>query len=218
MAYSFDNIFEQFLYIVDDSRFVDSMTEDILAVTLSKYLYEAIAFFDDYCNKDLSDYTATSQTSCELTGDGSTTVFSLSCSPASGSSLYVSIDETENTSYSFNEDTNEITFDSAPSTDSEIYVGAYKVGEFTNDLNIQEKIILANAMSLPYLKFYMQKRLHLNQMVYGNEYGVHSQANQTKENRTTYESRRKEIMQDIMMYTYKQTNDDFEGVSGANQL
>lgn len=218
MATSFNDIFEQFLTMVDDSRFISGMTTDVLVAQLSKYIDEARGIFGDYCYKNLNNYTPTQREFYDLVGDGINDSFTLSSTPPTNCELYVSINNVETNNYTFDSVTNKITFSSIPSLNSEIYVGAYTVGSFTDTLNIQEITILASAMQIPYLKFYLQKRLHLNQIVYGKDYGVHSQANQVKEIRETLMERKKEVEQRIMQYTYKQNDDSLDGISGANYI
>jgi hypothetical protein len=218
LSTSFDDIFDQFLSMVDDTRFINGMTTDMLAVTLSKYLDEARGLFGDYCYKDLDDYTATQREYYEFAGNGSTVQYTLSPFPPTSAEFYVSVDDVETIDYLFNSSTNIMTLSATPVLNSDIYIGAYKVGQFTETLNIQEISILANAMQIPYIKFYLQKRLHLNQMIYGKDTTVHSQANQLKELRETLQDRKKEVEQKIMQYTYKQNDDDLDGISGANYL
>jgi hypothetical protein len=215
VATSFNDIFDQFLLTIDDRRFLDNLTPDIFAVTLSKYLYRAMAMFGDYCYKDLTVYTATTNDSYNFTGNGVATQFTLSSTPVINSEFYVSIDDVETEDYTYSSINNTITFSSTPTLDSEIYVGTYLIGSITADLNIQEISILARAMTIPWLEFMLLKKKHLDQIVYGKNMQVHSQANHTKENRETLETIRKKIEQDMYYYTYKQNDDELDGINGS---
>ncbi len=217
MATSFDDIFDQFLLIIDDSRFINNLTSDILAVTLSKYLDRARAIFADYCYKDLTDYTATDNETYEFDIDGTTDDFVLSPAPPSSSEFYISIDDVETEDYTFNSANNTITLSSTP-LNSELYIGAYKTGNFTDTLNIQEITLLARAMTIPWLEYMLLKKKHLDQIVYGKNMMVHSQANHTQTNKEVLELIKNNLMQDIIYYTYKQNDDTLDGINGSNYL
>jgi len=214
----FNDIFDQFLLTIDDSRFTDNLTPDVLANTLSKYLYRAIAIFADYCYKDLTDYTATTNEIYEFTADGETSQFTLSPTPPTNCEFYISVNDVENTNYTFNSSTNVITFSGAIANGSTIYISAYKTGSFTPTLNIQEISLLARAMIIPWLEFMLLKKKHLDQIVYGKNMMVHSQANQTQVNKETLQMIRDKIESDMMYYTYKQSDDDLSGINGYNYL
>jgi len=92
------------------------------------------------------------------------------------------------------------------------------IGNFTDDLNDQEITYIARGMTVPYLEFQLQKQKHLNQLVYGKDYQVHSQANHMKEVRETIKNVREELIQDMVMNSYQQDSDELKGSSGANSL
>jgi hypothetical protein len=61
LATSFNLPFEQFLLIIDDPKFINNYTEDALALELSRYIYRAIGICRDYLNKDINNYTPTTE-------------------------------------------------------------------------------------------------------------------------------------------------------------
>lgn len=212
----FDVIFEQFLLTIDDRRFVDNLTPDILASTLSKYLDRARSIFGDYCYKNLNNYISTQSESYNFVGDGIVTNFVLPSTPPSDCEFYISLNDDETENYSFDVNTNTMTI--SPAVTGNIYIGAYKTGYFIDDLNIQEITILARAMQIPWTEFMLLKKKHLDQIVYGKNMQVHSQANHTKENRDTLRLLKDNVMQDIFYYTYKQNDDTLNGINGGKLL
>lgn len=92
------------------------------------------------------------------------------------------------------------------------------IGSFNDDLNIQEIMFVARGMTIPYLEFQLQKQKHLNQMVYGRDYQVHSQAQHIKETRETVENIEKRLIQNMIMYSYHQSTDNLKGSSGSISL
>ncbi len=156
MSTSFNVIFEQFLLIVDDPRFVNSYTEDVLVLELSRYLYRAIGICSDYLYKDISKYKKT-----------------------------------------------------------RVYRKKIFMGSFEADLNEQEVSFLARGMVIPYLEFHLQKHRHLNQMVYSKDYKIYSQAQHIKEVRDTITEAKKELKQDLVMYSLFQSPDNLRSSGGG---
>lgn len=220
MATNFDDVFDQFLLTVDDRSLLDNLTSDVLAQTLSRYLDRARAIFGDYCYKDLTDYTSTTSVSDEFTGNGSTTIYTMSSTPPSSPEVYVSVNDVEvdEDDITYNSSSYTVTLATAPAYSADVYVAAYKTGQFTDTLNIKEIELMARAMQIPWLEFMLLKKKHLDQIVYGKNMMVHSQANQTQVNRETLETIKKDLMTDIINYTYKQNDDDLAGINGGNSL
>jgi hypothetical protein len=214
----FEDIFKQFYLIIDDRRFIDNLTPDELAVTLSGYLDRSRGMFGDYCYKDLNNFVATQREYYQFVGDGTTNQYTLSPSPPLSCEFYVSINDIETEGYSFNNGTNILTLSATPTSGKNIYVGAFKVGQFTETLNIQEITLLARGMTIPWIEFMLQKKKHLDQIVYGKDMQVHSQANHTQINKETLAQIRKDLLQDMFYYTYKQSDDELEGISGAKYV
>lgn len=107
-----------------------------------------------------------------------------------------------------NKDINKYTPTSITETD------VINMGSFEEDLNDQEISFIARGMSIPYLEFQLQKQKHLNQIVYGKEYQVHSQAQHIKEVRETIDDTDKRLKQDMIMYSYQQATDKLKSLSG----
>ena len=219
MGTEFNSIFDLFLSTIDDSRFIDNLTPDVLASTLSKFLDRARAMFADYCYKDLTDYTATETEYYEF-NNTTNDEFLLSPAPPSNCEFYVAVNdiEVDDSNYTFVSETNILTLSSTPTSAFDVYIGAYKTGSFTPTLNIQEISLLARAMTIPWLEFMLLKKKHLDQIVYGKNMMVHSQANQTQVNKETLQMIRDKIESDMMYYTYKQSDDDLSGINGYNYL
>lgn len=217
MATSFDSIFEQFLLIIDDPRFVNNYTSDEFVLELSKNLYRAIGICGDYFYSNLNNYTLTQQQNESFIGNGISGELLLTITPFTNGSFYVSVDDiqVETKNYSYNSLLNKITISPIPVLNSDIYIGNYKIGEFIDNLKIQEVVFLARGMTIPYLEFQLQKQKHLNQIVYGKDYQVHSQANHIKENRETVDDVEKRLIRDMIMYSYHQDPNSLSGSVGG---
>jgi hypothetical protein len=61
LATSFNLPFEQFLLTIDDPKFINNYTEEALALELSRYIYRSIGICRDYLNKDINNYTPTTE-------------------------------------------------------------------------------------------------------------------------------------------------------------
>jgi len=215
MSTSFDSPFEQFLLTIDDSRFINNYTVDNLTIELSKYLYRSIGICGDYLYSDLNNYTLTQQQSEVFVADGLSGVFMLTITPYINGNFYISVDNTETENYTYDSVLNKITISPTPILNSDIYIGNYKVGEFIDSLSMQEITFVSRGMTIPYLEFQLQKNKHLNQIVYGKDYQVHSQANHIKENRETVNNAKNSLIQDMIMYSYHKDPNNLTGSAGG---
>jgi hypothetical protein len=97
----------------------------------------------------------------------------------------------------------------------DIYIGAYVVGSFTVDLTINEKRILAEAMTIPYLENKINHSAQLDQMVFGTNLGIHSQANHNKTLLSIKQDQYSKINRMISDYSYRSDPDDLENLVGS---
>lgn len=221
MATPVNDIYELFVRKVDVSDFVCKQTDDKTYQDFWFWLQDAIGTYGDYCYNDLDFNVEYSRQIYEFAGDGITTIFNLSPSPQTSAEFYVEVDgvKLDDDKYSFNDITDDLTFVTAPPApsdgDDNIYIGTYILGEFTADLNIQEKQILSEAMIIPYTKEKLNRESLLLQKVYSRDLGIYSQANHIKSLNEILQRQIEETDQKIMMYSYKQDPDDLEGMGGA---
>lgn len=88
------------------------------------------------------------------------------------------------------------------------------IGSFADDLNYQEITFISRGMTIPYLEFQLQKQKHLNQVVYGKDYQVKSQAQHIKEVRDVIDDVERRLKQDMIMYSYQQSSNKLKDSSG----
>lgn len=218
LATTFDTIFEQFLLTVDDSKLINNLTKDCLATTLSDFLDRARAICKSYLYKDVNNCVLTKSYNESFVGDGTTTQYPLSITAIENAEIYVSIDNVEIPDCTYNFSTNTAILSATPVEDSNIYIGIYKTGYFNENYNIDEITYLARGMTIPWLEFQLQKQKHLNQMVYGKDYQIHSQANHIKEDRETINNAEQRLIRDLILYTFQQSQDSLAGSSGTKYL
>lgn len=204
--------------IMTDSK-ISNIPSNIKFFVLSLYLDFAVAEFREYCNVNLDDRTEFEQEIYTFTGNNVDDTFNLTPAPPTGAQYYVSIDGTEldSTEYTILTSPDRIQFTSVSSNGADIYVGAYNVGEFAGNLNIDEKRILAEGMTVPFAEGYINLTKHLNQIMYGEGVNFYSQANHTRSNLSVKDSNYKRLRQMISRYTYVNSPNSLEGLSGGNQ-
>lgn len=218
---SFDSIYPLNQAIMTDNNLA-SLTDDLYYYLLSVYLDFAIAEFDGKCFQDLDDITSFSQEIYNEIGDGISTDFILSPDPPTSTemstSLYIAIDGVETTDYVYTSITKTVSFTSPPALNSEIYIGAYIIGYFTDDLTRNEKRILAEGMTIPFTEGQITKTKAMNQIVYGQGSGMHSQANHNKVNQDILDGKYQRLHQMIADYTYTKDPDNLENLASGSTL
>lgn len=204
MATLFDRVYKQYFKLTNDTD-IKSKNTNYGYKTLYDYLEYSMSLFGDYCYKNLNDLIPFSEIEYEFVGDGISTEFTLNPVPDANSELFITINnDSSNITYSYDNVNNKITLNSAPTNGADIYVSAYTIGQFNNDLNVQEINLLAEGMTIPFKKNKLNSSLLMNNLVYGKDYSPHSPANHIKEVRTTIESDEESLKQKIMMYMWKQ--------------
>lgn len=213
MATSFDEIYCLNSVIMTDSK-TSNLPTNLYYFILNKYLSFSIGQFRKKCYKDLDDRTDFDQEIYTLTGDGNADEFTLSPAPPTDCSFYVTIDDVVTTAYTFNSTTNKIKFTDTPSNGADIYIGAYVIGGFASDLNIEEQTILAEGMTIPFVEYNINMTKQLNQMIYGTGIGLHSQANHNKVNLEIKNEARRIFKQLMDEYTYTNAPDNLNEMVG----
>ena len=214
IATTFSDIYNLNEAITNDDN-LNSLPDNLYYFTAYQYLLFAIAEFSSVCNQEIETHNEFEQETYDYTGDGSTNEYTLDPTPPTSSSLYVSINDTETENYTFDSVSNIITFGSTPTSNDDIYIGAYVVGSFTVDLTINEKRILAEAMTIPYLENKINHSAQLDQMVFGTNLGIHSQANHNKTLLSIKQDQYSKINRMISDYSYRSDPDDLENLVGS---
>jgi len=211
MATSFDSIYGSVEnYSTDNS--LDDLPDNLYYYSMWLSLKWAIAQFRKTSYFDLTDRTDFNQEIYQFTGTGAQTDFVLSPIPTD-TIFYVTIDDVETTDYTYLAGT--ISFTVAPVLSSEIYVGTYTIGAFTDTLEDEEQEILAEGIALNLVKKNLFTTKQLNQMIYGNSIGLYSQANHNKTNNQIYQDFYNLWRVRITEYSYKNDPDDLTGLVGT---
>jgi hypothetical protein len=174
----------------------------------------SIGSFRKKCYKDLDNRTDFEQEIYEFTGDGTEDEFTLSPAPPTDCSFYITVNDVVTTAYTFDAVTNKLKFTTPPALNADAYVGAYVIGSFAGDLNIEERAILAEGMTIPFVEYNINMTKQLNQMIYGNSVGLHSQANHNKVNLEIKNEARRTFKQSMDEYTYTNSPTDLDGLVG----
>lgn len=210
MATSFEEIYCLNAVIKKDQRLYSKPTYMIYSLNW-KYLQLAISMFQYDCRKDLYDLVPFSLTDYSFVGDGINNIFQLNPAPTytTNPEFYITkqIDCSTKpiviTDYIWDNINNTITISDIPEVDAIITINSYEVGQFNQDLDYDEKRILAEAMNIFYFEEYMTNAKILNFATYGGSIKMHSQAEQLKTVTAAYETTKREVEGDISKYTYK---------------
>lgn len=213
----FDDVYKQYFRLTNDIETKKIYTIDYSYKVLNDYLEYAISIFGEYCYKNLNDTIPYQLQTYTFESDGMTKDYVLSPIPPKNCEFYIKINniEIENNTYSFNINTNTLSFKTAPITKLEIYIGAYYIGSFNDTLNIQEINLLAEGMTIPFNDNKLNNSLLMNNSVFGVDYHPYSPANHIKEVRTTITSAESKWLQRIKNYMWKQaTNIEINNLHG----
>lgn len=220
---SFEDIYSLNQAIMTDNT-LTSLGDNLYYYLLSTYLDFAIAEFRGDCFQDLDDITSFDQEIYGFTGDNTTTDFVLSPAPPTSddmsTSFYITVNDVEiaSSAYTYDSGTYTISFSTAPAASAVIYIGAYIIGYFTDDLNRSEKRILAQGMTIPFIEGQINKTKSLNQIIYGRGSGMHSQANHNKVNLEILDSKYQRLHQMIAWYTYTDDPDSLDNLASISTL
>jgi len=180
--------------------------DNIYYFMMSNYLMFATGIFCEYSYIDITEYTPFSQNIYTFSTSQDVTEFSLVPTPTDNAIFYVSVDGITLSSdeYSYDDVLNILTI---PTGGGEVYVGAYIVGEYTNDLTIKEKIILADAMTEWFVEGNVNNSSQLEQTMFAGV-ELHSQANHSKANLDVEKFRNGKSFKNMLMYTYTKNMPD----------
>ena len=211
MATSFKEIYCLNSVIKSDNRLLDKPDYEIYSLYW-KYLQLSIPYLGYDCLKNLNDYIPFSLTKYSFIGNGEDNIFQLSPTPELSMSpdFYISKVITCGTTpiqeidYTWDSINSTITLTSdTPEIGATIDIYMYEIGQFNEDLSLDEKRILANAMNIPYLKEQIDQRKLLNFAVYGGSIKMHSQAEHLKVLNETLNNLIEEVKRDVITYSFR---------------
>lgn len=208
----FEEIYELSTIIMEDEKVKQAPIYKKYLI-LYKFLQFAIGHFNTRCFKDLKTIRPFEYKEYNILGDGIETEYQLSeeLSP-DDMDIYVEI-ETESgsgvftpmnpTDFSFDKVTSTITFVNPINNKFRCNIYTYVIGYFYDDLDVEEKVILAKEMGIPFLESQLKKESLTNQMIYGTGAKMYSQAEHMKQINNILKNERYEIEGLINAYTYE---------------
>lgn len=208
----FEEIYELSTIIMEDEKVKQAPIYKKYLI-LYKFLQFAIGHFNTRCFKDLKTIRPFEYKEYNILGDGIETEYQLSeeLSPED-MNIYVEI-ETESGSgvftpmnpakFSFDKVTSTITFVNPINNKFRCNIYTYIIGYFYDDLDVEEKVILAKEMGIPFLESQLKKESLTNQMIYGTGAKMYSQAEHMKQINNILKNERYEIEGLINAYTYE---------------
>lgn len=182
---------------------------------LYKFLQFSIAEFNTRCFRDLTTIEPFSYKTYNIVGDGLETEFAVSDS-ISSMSVYIEQEVSKNsrmfapvfdTDYSINEINGSVVFADAPKDGIRLNIYVYQTGYFYDDLDFEEKSILANGMVIAFYQNQLNRSTLLNQQVYGVGAKMYSQAEHIKRVGDLLKTTRYEWTAAINAYTYSKNPD-----------
>lgn len=218
MATPFTDIYCLNTVIKNDSRLVNK-PQNALYKLYYEYLKFAISYFRNDCNKNLDNHTGFVQSEYSFVGDGVDDEFLLSPAPTSYDNFYIETDNngliSTDYTYSFDENTNLLTITPVPPLNADVYVSAYGIGSFVDDLNMTEKVILAEGMNVPWQEEQLNKQSLLNHIIYGGGTKMYSQGEHIKQVKDVSQNQYFKLVKGMINeYSYKENLQAMYGLGG----
>lgn len=208
----FEEIYELSTIIMEDEKVKQAPIYKKYLI-LYKFLQFAIGHFNTRCFKDLKTIRPFEYKEYNILGDGIETEYQLSeeLSPddmdiyveietESGSGVFIPMNPTD---FSFDKVTSTITFVNPINNKFRCNIYTYVIGYFYDNLDVEEKVILAKEMGIPFLESQLKKESLTNQMIYGTGAKMYSQAEHMKQINNILKNERYEIEGLINAYTYE---------------
>lgn len=181
---------------------------------LYRFLQFSIGEFNTRCYRDLTTIQPFNYKSYQILGDGLEKEFKIPSPFLFDTQIYVE-KETDNgiyvpvssDKYIINNINNSIVFNDAPRNGEKMKIYAYEIGYFYDDLDLEEKTILANGMIIPFYQEQLNRTTLMNQQVYGVGAKMYSQAEHIKRLSDLIENRKQVWTSRINAYTYSKNPD-----------
>ena len=212
----FEEIYELSTIIMEDEKVKQAPIYKKYLI-LYNFLQFAIGHFNTRCFKDLKTIRPFEYKEYNILGDGIEAEYQLSDTLSPDDiNIYVEI-ETEMgsgvfvpmrpTDYRFDKSISTITFTNPINNKFACNIYTYAIGYFYDDLDIEEKTILAKEMGIPFLESQLKKESLTNQMIYGTGAKMYSQAEHMKQLNSILKNERCEVEGLINAYTYESNPD-----------
>lgn len=207
------------------------LRKDTTLASLPSYQYYELCFkqliigkaaFVYDCHKNLNAYTPYSVSEYNFVGNGDDDEFLLSPAPTSlQTNIYVGIRDSEESllteifDYTYDDTTNILTLPTAPSDGTEVIIAFFNIGSFDEDLDDDEKAILAETEQIAYYESYLANSKSLNQVTYSTTVKIHSQAEQLKQlSHISITQWRDRVESMIVKYSYRTSKNRLKSLSG----
>lgn len=181
---------------------------------LYRFLQFSISEFNTRCYRDLTTIRPFSYKSYQIVGDGLENEFQVSTPLSADTKVYIEKEAENNifipmssTNYTIDNIKNCIVFKNTPKDGEKINIYVYEIGYFYDDLDTEEKSILANGMLIAFYQNQLNKSTLLNQQVYGVGAKMYSQAEHIKRLGDLLKMVRYEWTAAINAYTYTKSPD-----------
>ena len=208
----FEEIYELSTIIMEDEKVKQAPVYKKYLI-LYKFLQFAIGHFNTRCFKDLKTIRPFEYKEYNLLGDGIETEYQLGEeSSPNDFNIYVEI-ETEAgsgvfvpmklTDYTYDKAISTVTFKNPINNGFGCNIYLYAIGYFYDDLELEEKTILAKEMGIPFIESQLKKESLMNQMIYGTGAKMYSQAEHIKQLNAILKNERYEVEGLINAYTYE---------------
>lgn len=138
----------------------------------------------------------------------------LSPIPNAGSSFYITIDNIQTTSFTFDIPTNTLVISGMTNVLHSIDIIAYKDGQFNQTLSLVEQGILLDWMSVEFLKDKIKEQRLYSIAIYGKDFNEKSQANQLGALQKIYNDMRHDVITKCLEYTYRNNPLKYQGFGG----
>lgn len=178
---------------------------------LYKFLQFAISEFNTRCYKDLKTRENFKYSTESIVGNGLDTQIGLSSPLSLFTEVYIEKEtgprtaiyrELPSTEYIVNKESNMVTLNTPSEENVRYNIYIYMVGYFYDDLEDEEKSILAQGMLIPYIQNEEYRSENLTQQMYGAGAKMYSQAEHNKRLDAMLTAAQYELTTKINAYTY----------------
>lgn len=228
MGTMFEDVYCQNYLIKNDDRLQKLDPVQLLALQF-KYLQYAISYFakEDYpadgqTIPKVLRYTPFEMNLTEYLCDGIETSFPLFADKIAQSNFYITVLDNGvvkvllETEFSYNQVTNSIEVVTAPVDGATISIKNYFGGTFLDVLDLIEITILSEGMNISYYEEAQSRQTLLNQVVYGANFKIHSQAEHLKRLIELTKAQRDYVTRLITDYSYRYNRNNYKGLRGGN--
>lgn len=221
MATSFEDIHCLATILRKDTTLASLPSYQYYELCFKQLIIGKAAFVYD-CHKDLNSYTPYSVSEYDFIGNGMDNEFELSPAPLpTQTNIYIGVRNSEEDllqevlDYTYDDTTNILTLTDIPLSQSEVVVAFFDIGSFNEDLDDDEKAILAECEQIAYYEAYLANSKSLNQVTYSTTVKIHSQAEQLKQlSNISITQWRDRVESMIVKYSYRTSKDRLKSLSG----